>query len=163
VTVLLPQATTLERVVDAGAVSADAVSFATPTSPPASPLRLLYVEDNRINALLFEEALRRHPGFDLRVAEDGSEAIAVVQAWQPDVLVLDANLPGASGHEVLRQLRQFAGLAQTPAYMCSADAMPEDVQRALDAGFRAYWTKPLDIDAVVDELHRVRRHNPAPR
>jgi CheY-like chemotaxis protein len=40
--------------------------------------------------------------------------------------------------------------------MCSADAMPEDVQRALAAGFRGYWTKPLDIDAILDELHALR-------
>ncbi|NWG74607.1 MAG: response regulator, partial [Rubrivivax sp.] len=116
-----------------------------------------YVEDNRINALLFEEALSRHPGFDLRVAEDGVEALEVVQDWRPDVLVLDANLPGASGHEVLQQLRRLDALADAPAYMCSADAMPADVQRALDAGFRAYWTKPLDIEVVVAELQRLRR------
>ena len=122
----------------------------------ALPLRLLYVEDNRINALLFEEALRRHEGFELRVAEDGREALELVEQWRPDVLVLDAHLPGASGHEVLRALRRRHELADAPAYMCSADAMPEDVQRALDAGFRGYWTKPLDIDAVLGELHALR-------
>ena len=128
-----------------------------PPAPDAEALRLLYVEDNRINALLFEEALSHHPGFDLRVAEDGVEALEVVQDWRPDVLVLDANLPGASGHEVLQQLRRLDALADAPAYMCSADAMPADVQRALDAGFRAYWTKPLDIEVVVAELQRLRR------
>lgn len=140
-------------------------SVAAPAVSPldAHPLRLLYVEDNRINALLFEEALRRHAGFDLRVAEDGAEALEVVQDWHPDVLVLDANLPGASGHEVLQQLRRLDALADAPAYMCSADAMPADVQRALDAGFRAYWTKPLDIDAIVAELQRLRRERTALR
>ncbi|HMM86006.1 PAS domain-containing protein [Azohydromonas sp.] len=130
---------------------------ATPIVLDASlPLRLLYVEDNRINALLFEEALRRHEGFELRVAEDGREALELVEHWRPDVLVLDAHLPGASGHEVLRALRERDDLADAPAYMCSADAMPEDVQRALDAGFRGYWTKPLDIDAVLGELQALR-------
>jgi len=125
-----------------------------PLSP--APLRLLYVEDNRINALLFEEALRPHDGFELRVAEDGREALEIVGQWLPDVLVLDAHLPGDSGHEVLRRLRELPALRAAPAYMCSADAMPEDVQRALDAGFCGYWTKPLDIDAVLDELHGLR-------
>ncbi|MCI1192046.1 PAS domain-containing protein [Calidifontimicrobium sp. SYSU G02091] len=139
---------------------------ATPSRPlPLSPapLRLLYVEDNRINALLFEEALRRHTEFELRVAEDGREALELVGQWCPDVLVLDANLPGASGHEVLRRLREHPPLADAPAFMCSADAMPEDVQRALAAGFRGYWTKPLDIDAVLDELHALRAQLLGPR
>jgi PAS domain S-box-containing protein len=125
-----------------------------PLSP--APLRLLYVEDNRINALLFEEALRPHAGFELRVAEDGREALEIVEGWLPDVLVLDAHLPGDSGHQVLRRLRERPALRAAPAYMCSADAMPEDVQRALDAGFCGYWIKPLDIDAVLDELHALR-------
>jgi PAS domain S-box-containing protein len=140
----------------AAAVQAPAAHGAPPT-PGAATLRLLYVEDNRINALLFEEALRQQAGLELRIAEDGVEALEVVREWRPDVLVLDANLPGASGHEVLRQLRRLDGLADAPAYMCSADAMPEDVQRALDAGFRGYWTKPLDVDAVLRELHGLRR------
>jgi len=132
---------------------------ATPSRPlPLTPqaLRLLYVEDNRINALLFQEALRHHAGFELRVAEDGREALEIVGEWQPDVLVLDAHLPGDSGHEVLRRLRELPALRAAPAYMCSADAMPEDVQRALATGFCGYWTKPLDIDAVLDELHALR-------
>ncbi|MCU0928495.1 MAG: PAS domain-containing protein [Burkholderiaceae bacterium] len=154
--VVLPAAPTVAAEPAAPGRGAAAVPPAVPAAG-VDPLRLLYVEDNRINALLFEEALRRHPGFDLRVAEDGAEALEVVQDWYPDVLVLDANLPGASGHEVLQQLRRLDALADAPAYMCSADAMPADVQRALDAGFRAYWTKPLDIEVIVDELQRLRR------
>ncbi len=124
-----------------------------PTSPP---LRMLYVEDNRINAILFEGALRMHNSHvELRVAEDGEEAVAIAREWAPEVLVLDAHLPGMSGFEVLQQLRRLPGLATVPAYMCSADAMPEDVQRAYEAGFVGYWTKPIDISAVladIDEL-----------
>jgi len=127
-----------------------------PLSLSPAPLRLLYVEDNRINALLFEEALRPHAGFEVRVAEDGREALEIVGEWQPDVLVLDAHLPGDSGHVVLRRLRERPALRSAPAYMCSADAMPEDIQRALDAGFCGYWTKPFDIDVVLDELHALR-------
>lgn len=118
-------------------------------------LRMLYVEDNRINALLFEETLRLRADIDLRIAEDGPEALSLVEAWQPHVLVLDAHLPGASGHEVLGSLRALPGLDRAPAFMCSADALPEDVQRALEAGFDGYWTKPIDIDRVLRDLERV--------
>ena len=116
-------------------------------------MRLLYVEDNHINAILFEGALRMAAHrIDLRVAEDGDEALVVARDWRPHVLVLDAHLPGMSGFDVLRHLRTVPGLADAPAYMCSADAMPEDVQRAHDAGFAGYWTKPLDISAVLADL-----------
>jgi CheY-like chemotaxis protein len=143
--------------------AAAVVSPSRPLPLSPAPLRLLYVEDNRINALLFEEALRPHAGFELRIAEDGREALEIVGDWRPDVLVLDAHLPGDSGHEVLRRLREQPALRSAPAYMCSADAMPEDVQRALDAGFCGYWTKPLDIDVVLDELHLLRARPGLPR
>jgi len=71
--------------------------------------------------------------------------------------VLDAHLPGMSGFEVLRHLRTLPGLATAPAYMCSADAMPEDVQRAYEAGFIGYWTKPIDIAAVLADIDTIGR------
>jgi PAS domain S-box-containing protein len=115
-------------------------------------MRMLYVEDNRINALLFEETLKLRGHIELRVAEDGEEAHAIASEWRPDVLVLDAHLPGLTGFEVLQQLRRLPGLADVPAFMCSADAMPEDVQRALAAGFIGYWTKPIDVHKVMADL-----------
>jgi PAS domain S-box-containing protein len=123
---------------------------------PAPALRMLYVEDNRINALLFEEAIRLRGGVELRVAEDGEEALALVAQWLPDVLVLDAHLPGMSGYELLRALRHVPGLEEAPAFMCSADAMPDDVQRAKAAGFHGYWTKPIDIARVMQDLDALR-------
>jgi len=128
-----------------------------PVSPsaPARALNVLYVEDNRINAMLFEEALRPFAELNLSIAEDGDMAVEMAQQASPDVLVLDAHLPGMSGFDVLRVLRTLPGLEHVPAYMCSADAMPEDIERALSCGFRGYWTKPIDIVAVTTELRRL--------
>lgn len=122
---------------------------------PLRPLKVLYVEDNRINAMLFEEALRPFDELTLSIAEDGDMALELASAARPDVLVLDAHLPGMSGFDVLRVLRELPGLASVPAYMCSADAMPEDIERALASGFCGYWTKPIDIVAVTTELRRL--------
>ena len=83
---------------------------------------MLYVEDNRINAILFEEAVRMRGGIELQVAEDGAEALALARHWQPEVLVLDAHLPDMSGYELLLRLRELPALAGVPAFMCSADA-----------------------------------------
>jgi signal transduction histidine kinase len=125
------------------------------TDTVTRPLKVLYVEDNRINAMLFEEALRPYPQIALEIAEDGQMALSLARDLTPDVLVLDAHLPGMSGFDVLRALRKLPGLAEVPAYMCSADAMPEDIARAEAAGFTGYWTKPIDIVAVTTELCRL--------
>ena len=128
---------------------------AAAVAPSDAPLQLLYVEDNRVNALLFGEAVRVLGNVELRIAEDGSEAIETVRDWRPDVLVLDAHLPGMSGYEVLERLRSVPGLESVPAYMCSADAMPDDMARARAAGFVGYWTKPIDVGRIIGELRQL--------
>ena len=75
--------------------------------------------------------------------------------WTPDVLVLDAHLPGMDGFELLDALRRQPGLSVTPAFMCSADAMPDDVQRAAAAGFTGYWSKPINIAKIMSDLDRI--------
>ncbi len=122
----------------------------------ASVIDVLYVEDNRVNALLFSEAMRTLGPIQVRVAEDGHEALEMARRARPDVLVLDAHLPGQSGYEVLERLRSEAGLIEVPAFMCSADALPEDLARARDAGFVSYWTKPIDFKQVLADLGRLR-------
>jgi len=133
-----------------GGPSASTPRDAHNDAPP--PLHVLYVEDNRINAMLFEEALRPYSQLSLDIAEDGQMALSMARDKAPDVLVLDAHLPGMSGFDVLRALRTLPQLESTPAFMCSADAMPDDVARATAAGFAGYWTKPIDIQHVTTVL-----------
>lgn len=120
-------------------------------------MKLLYVEDNRINALLFVEAMSTLADIDLRVAEDGAEALQILALpdWRPDVLVLDAQLPGISGFDLLPQLRAVPGMERVPAFMCSADTQPEHFERALAAGFSGYWPKPIDLLRVVQDLRLI--------
>ena len=131
---------------------------AVPARPAARPgvarsaaglrRRVLYVEDNPLNVLLFEEALRHELGVELRVAVSGEAALALVEHWTPELLIIDMNLPGATGTELLHALRLRPALADAPAVVCSADAMPDDRERALAAGFDHYWTKPIDVRAL---------------
>ncbi|HEY6512117.1 MAG TPA: ATP-binding protein [Burkholderiaceae bacterium] len=125
--------------------------------------RVLYVEDNPLNVLLFEEALRRESGIELRVAVSGEQALGVIDGWTPELLVIDLNLPGLTGTELLQALRLRPVLAAVPAIVCSADAMPEDRQRALDAGFDHYWTKPIDVRALPGAIAAALRGEFAPR
>lgn len=119
-------------------------------------MRVLYVEDNRINALLFEEAMKLEPDIELRVAEDGAQALALAGEWAPDLLVIDSHLPDTSGSELLPRLRALPGLAEVRAVMCSADAQPEDAQAARDQGFADYWHKPIDIPRLLADLRALR-------
>jgi CheY-like chemotaxis protein len=115
-----------------------------------APLRVLYAEDDRVCALLMAQAMSGEPDIDLVIAEDGTEALAAVAgAWTPDLLVLDAHLPDTSGHALLARLRTLPGLLTVPACMCSADDLAEDHQRATDAGFDHYWTKPVPTSLVL--------------
>lgn len=115
-----------------------------------APLRVLYVEDDRVCALLMAQTMSGEPGIDLVMAEDGAEALAAVaHGWLPDLLVLDGHLPDTSGHALLARLRALPGLRQVPACMCSADDLAEDHQRATAAGFDHYWTKPVPAAVVL--------------
>ncbi len=125
-------------------------------------VRMLYVEDNRLNAVLFEEAMRMRGDIDLQCFESIAETIAFLQSeptWQPDLIVLDANLPDGTGYDLLKQLRAQEGIEHTPAVMCSADAYADDLARAREAGFAAYWTKPLNLGQVNKDIDRW-RHTP---
>ena len=116
----------------------------------AASIRVLYAEDDRVCALLMAQAMAAEPGIDLVIAEDGAEALAAVaEGWVPDLLVLDAHLPDTGGHALLARLRARPGLLQVPACMCSADDLAEDHQRAADAGFDHYWTKPVPAPLVL--------------
>ena len=123
-----------------------------PIADQAPALRLLYVEDNRVTAVLFSAMLTQRGGVELRVVEDAAEALALVENWTPDVLVLDANLPDLNGCELLGALRKQLGLPLLPAFMCSADTLAEDVAKAMTAGFNGFWPKPMDIRQVLVDL-----------
>jgi len=115
-------------------------------------MRLLYVEDDRISTIVFQESLKLYGLTDLRIAETCEEGIAIASEWSPEVLVIDANLPDCTGIAMLHRLRALPGLADAPAFMCSANSLPEDVRAAFDAGFDGYWTKPIDIACVIADL-----------
>jgi len=128
-------------------------AVASTTPAPGRPLRVLYVEDNPINVLLVREALARHATrFELEVAVDGEQGLAALEAARPDLVLLDINLPGMSGHEVLDRLRADPRFADLPCVAVSADAMPDEIERARQRGFDDYWTKPLDIKHLPERL-----------
>ena len=116
---------------------------------------LLYVEDNPANTQLMQEIIDRHPGFNLQIADNGLCGIEVARTVLPDVILLDINLPGINGFEVLKLLREDALTAHIPVLAISANAMESDIKRGQAAGFLHYLTKPIKVDELMSALNAV--------
>ncbi|MBX3600661.1 MAG: PAS domain-containing protein [Rubrivivax sp.] len=140
------------------AEGAPAAAAAEPAPAEAAPARggaahqLLYIEDNPVNAMIIGELIARRDDLQLHVAADGTSGLAQAALLQPALILLDMQLPDMDGFEVLRRLRANPATAGIPCIALSANAMPEDIQRALRAGMADYWTKPLDFKAFLGAL-----------
>lgn len=118
-----------------------------------TPLRtLLYVEDNPANLVLVEQLIARRSDLKLLTAVDGHLGVELARTYQPDLILMDINLPGISGFDALEILRNDASTAHIPIIALSANAVPRDVKRGLDAGFFRYLTKPIKVPEFMDAL-----------
>ena len=115
-------------------------------------LTILYVEDNPANAQLVEQILADRPNLRLLLAHDGAQGIELARRHRPNVILMDINLPGISGMETLKILRQDPATCHIPAVAVSANAMPMDVVNGLSAGFFRYLTKPFKITEFLEVL-----------
>ncbi len=116
-----------------------------PVQDGASVRTLLYVEDNEANMELVAQLIARRPDMRLLRAEDGVRGIAMARTHLPDVILMDINLPGISGLQALDLLHDDPLTAHIPVLALSANAMPRDVEKGLEAGFFRYLTKPIKI------------------
>ena len=114
---------------------------------------LLYVEDNAANLLLMQELMARRPDVRLLHASDGSSGLSLARSAMPDLILLDTNLPGLSGLDVLRILANDPLTAAIPVLVVSANAMPHEVQAGLDAGCRSYLTKPIHVKELMRSIN----------
>jgi CheY-like chemotaxis protein len=105
--------------------------------------------------LIVQELLAQRPDLQLDTAIDGLGGVSLAASGRPDLILVDMQLPDIDGHEVLRRLRADALTADIPCISVSANAMPEDIERALRAGFADYWTKPLDLRQFMRSLEAI--------
>jgi CheY-like chemotaxis protein/two-component sensor histidine kinase len=113
---------------------------------------LLYVEDNRANMELVEQLIARRPDMRLYGAEDAMRGIAMAREHQPEVILLDINLPGISGLQALKILHEDPATKHIPVLALSANAMPRDIEKGLAAGFSRYLTKPIRVPDFMEAL-----------
>jgi PAS domain S-box-containing protein len=139
-----------------------------PAVPPAGSgaavCTLLCVEDNPANLLLVQRLLARRPDLRLLSARDGRAGVELARSAQPDVILMDINLPGISGLTALRILASDPATAHIPVIALSANAMPRDIEKGLRAGFFRYLTKPIKVAEFMDTLDLAFEcaKNPAP-
>jgi PAS domain S-box-containing protein len=125
-----------------------------PVAATTGPRRtLLYVEDNPANMKLVEQLLARRPDIELLTAVNGSLGIEIARAARPRVILMDVNLPGISGIEALKILREDPATARIPVIALSANAMPRDIATGLELGFFRYLTKPIKVKEFMDTLN----------
>ena len=143
------------------AAATPAVVAAGQPQPGASLRTLLYVEDNPANLKLVEQLIARRLTIRLLTAVDGNMGIQLARAHQPDVILMDINLPGISGIEALRILRDDSATAHIPVVALSANAMPRDIEKGLEAGFFSYLTKPINVKEFMVALDAALESVPA--
>jgi CheY-like chemotaxis protein len=131
----------------------EAAASAQPHAPREAGLHtLLYVEDNPANLKLVEQIIARRPDMRLLSAVNGNLGIEIARTDRPEVILMDINLPGINGFEVLKILRSDPATAHIPVIAVSANAMQRDIDRGLKAGFFRYMTKPIKVDEFMEAL-----------
>ena len=112
---------------------------------------ILVVEDNEMLQVMVTRWLKRR-GHQVRVAGDGAHGLALAQSEQPDVILMDMNIPVLDGWTVTRTLKEAPATARIPIIGLSADALAGDRERGLAAGCDAYYTKPVDFPPLLDYI-----------
>ena len=113
--------------------------------------KILYVEDNEDNVYMLVRRLERN-GFEVLVAPDGEQGVAMARKEHPDLILMDLNMPVLDGWEATRQLKGAPETQAIPVIALSAHAMSGDRERALEAGCDEYDTKPVRMDSLMAKI-----------
>ncbi|WP_295990829.1 ATP-binding protein [Rugamonas sp.] len=118
-----------------------------------APMRtVLYVEDNPANLILVEQLVARRSNLKLLTATDGHTGVQLARNYSPDVILMDINLPGMNGYGCLKLLQESVEAAHIPVLALSANAMPRDIEKGIEAGFFRYLTKPIKVVEFMEAL-----------
>ncbi len=116
-------------------------------------VRILVVEDNYMNKVLVKELLQVH-GYGVLEASNGKEAVDMAEAHQPDIILMDINLPEMDGMESTHIIKSRESTKGIPVLALTASAMKGDEEKFLKEGFDGYVPKPIQLTVLVGELER---------
>ena len=123
-------------------------------------MRILYVEDNEDNIYMLERRLKR-AGFDVLIARDGAEGVAMAGAEQPDLILMDMGLPVLDGWEATRQIKAEDRTRHIPVIALTANAMSGDREKAMAAGCDDFDTKPVELPRLLEKIQALAPGEPA--
>jgi two-component system cell cycle response regulator DivK len=118
--------------------------------------RILIVEDKANSRELLRTVLEQQ-GYAVEEAQDGEQALTRIRQQAPDLVLMDLNMPGRNGYDVLQEIRNNLKLASLPVVAVTANAMPGDRERVLAAGFTGYISKPVALSQLREEVNRLLR------
>ena len=123
--------------------------------------KVLLVEDNEMNRDMLSRRLLRR-GFEVVVAGDGEQGLAVAREQRPDLILMDMSLPILDGWEASRRLKADEVTRHIPVIALTAHAMAGDRDRALEAGCEDYDTKPIEFPRLLETIDRILTAGPGP-
>jgi CheY-like chemotaxis protein len=129
------------------------ISYAPAELQVKRQCKVLYIEDNPTNIRLLQQIFARYPQLILDIAEEAFLGIYKARSLRPDLIILDINLPGMDGYEVLNVLKKDEHTKNIPVVGLSANAMPYDIERGKNSGFFDYLTKPVQINQFIGVLN----------
>src|SRR5215813_4797677 len=113
--------------------------------------KLLLIEDNEMNRDMLSRRLIRR-GYQVAIAVDGTEGVAMAQSEKPDFVLMDLSLPGIDGWEATRRIKAGAETKHLPVIGLTAHAMAGDREKALEAGCDDYDTKPIELERLIGKI-----------
>ena len=122
--------------------------------------RILIVEDNEENRDALSRRLKRR-GFDIVLAVDGLQGVAMAKSEKPDLILMDMNLPELDGWEATRQVKAAAETRNVPVIALTAHALAGDKERAIAAGCTDYHTKPVELPKLLEQIEAILKARPA--
>ena len=132
----------------------DAGALPAPPASAGEPETVLYVEDNQINVELVRALFGQRTDLRLISALHPEVGLEIARVQRPALILLDIELPGYDGYEMLRRLRADAQTRRIPVIAVTANAMPQDLRAGADAGFASYLTKPLDLRRLLSVVQQ---------
>ena len=113
--------------------------------------RILCVEDNTENLMMLQRRLTRR-GFEVTISMNGAESVEWAKTLQPDIIVMDLNLPGVDGWEATRRLKNQPETKDIPIIVLTADPKEKSREKALAAGCDEFELKPIDFEGLVGKI-----------
>ncbi|MDA0781003.1 MAG: response regulator [Rickettsiales bacterium] len=114
---------------------------------------IFIVEDNELNLKLFKDILNAN-GFDTSYTQDGFEAFSLIKKHKPDTILMDIQLHGISGFDIIKEIKSDDEIKHIPIIVVTAFAMKDDKKKIMDSGCEAYIAKPISINPFLDTISK---------